>query len=219
MHATITDEDVEAIADDAVWHEDLSMRRSIVRAHTREQMNAALAHILNPGAPQPVAGAVEALKVHILHLEARLAEGLPMSESANRLHRFINSLDVDDLDERAEKLMQSQLDGMMVGPGNRAGIKSSLSDHFHDIRESALSHRPPAEETRDELAALEREIISLRAREEALEAALNFYAKPENYCSALKFNGDCGHRLDWEKTPVLVDDGAVASAALNRGGA
>lgn len=59
----------------------------------------------------------------------------------------------------------------------------------------------------------EARIFELEAQNDCLREALKFYATDANYCSVLKF-GSCGHRLDWEFTPVLVDDGAIARAVL-----
>lgn len=59
---------------------------------------------------------------------------------ASRLHRYLNGLDIDDADKRAEHVMQTMLDGLSIGPTNRNSVKAFLADHFADLmkqRESA----------------------------------------------------------------------------------
>lgn len=69
----------------------------------------------------------------------------PPSESAirasepsewERLSRQLNGRDLDDDDKRAESFMQRTLDGLSIGPGNRAGVMAELAVHFADIRAS-----------------------------------------------------------------------------------
>jgi hypothetical protein len=62
--------------------------------------------------------------------------------------------------------------------------------------------------------ALQAMLDAAHAHVRQLEQALKFYASTTSYLVALKYAA-CGHLVDWEKTtPVLVDDGAIARAAL-----
>ncbi len=63
-----------------------------------------------------------------------------MTDSAERLWRFLNGHDITDLEKRAEHIMQTTLDGLTIGPSNRNSIKMVLVEHFEQIRKDAAEH-------------------------------------------------------------------------------
>jgi len=71
----------------------------------------------------------------------RLPERVPvkLTESAHRLWMCINGHDINDFYERAEFIINTSLDGLQVGPGNRASVKALLVEHFEQIAKAALT--------------------------------------------------------------------------------
>lgn len=61
----------------------------------------------------------------------------PDSE-AYGLWQFLNGYDIADPDTRAERIMQSFLDGAHIGPSNREIVRTMLADHFREFRELVL---------------------------------------------------------------------------------
>jgi hypothetical protein len=54
-------------------------------------------------------------------------------EETSRLWRAINGMDIDDADKRAEHVMRQSLDGLSIGPENRASVKALLAEHFAEL--------------------------------------------------------------------------------------
>ena len=69
----------------------------------------------------------------IERLRAELAESYRIKLEANRLYRYLNGMDQDTWDKRAEWIMSTVLDGAHIGPTNREMVKALLADHFADI--------------------------------------------------------------------------------------
>lgn len=88
--------------------------------------------------------AIEALRA----VAATLPERVPvkLTESAHRLWMCMNGHDINDFYERAEFILRTSLDGLRVGPGNRATVKSLLVEHFEQIAKAAGDVAQPSRE-------------------------------------------------------------------------
>jgi hypothetical protein len=75
----------------------------------------------------------------IERLRAEVTDLHTVNLEANRLWRALNGHDIDDFDKRAEMVMRQTLDGMMIGPTNRNGVKAMLAEHFEQIAKDAVS--------------------------------------------------------------------------------
>ena len=62
-----------------------------------------------------------------------------LDPETHRLWRAINGYDIDDHDKRAEAFVHSMLDGLTVGPGNRATVKSSLAENFEQLAKDRVA--------------------------------------------------------------------------------
>jgi hypothetical protein len=63
----------------------------------------------------------------IKRLRAELAD----HQKVSRTFRY--GMDIDEWDKRAERLMETMLDGLTIGPTNRLTVKAVLAEHFADI--------------------------------------------------------------------------------------